>query len=639
MKNGAIVYLLAGFLWMFLGTGCAPRSDSVKFKNVTVKNVSVKAEEYAVKMGIPFSKDSLAASSELRHVFVFDSIALPTLADLDFAAYYRNPIREAGKDELPENAKPLNVEMQAYPFPMFDSLVSLEPMSLQIRNPIAWEPFTKFLYAKGAGDSLAQVFRSVESVKWEQSNVFADFQKIEKLYLVGTNPQHGRWWVEVVPRKWTGKEKFWARLKRIPTDTEIAVFKKYTSESLNLTMAEDWAKTLAAYWYPTFNTDLEVHEAGMEWKGSKPFVIMRGNPMGTPIWVAFDVPAFRRTLPVKKDSSADVKASRSLDTSSAWRTLELEKLQGVCPETPETEAFKAKLSKVLDSLPAAQNAWSASGMLWFRRDANSLLAKDFTAQDSLHNPLPRLLELKAYLDSLGIQFLVVPMPTKEALYADKMISGTADTLCVDVAGRDMIRKLLAAGVDVLDVFPALQAAKASDDGEHFSFQKFDTHWALPGLLAAMEQLAMKVTTYAWYENSGALPGSLEMRDTTILREGDLIQQLPQTEQGAFAPETLEVKKVYKNNTPYVGGKDAPILLMGDSFTGVFESVDGKSGGPGSLLAFATGLDVQVMTSWGGGPLVRHRMVKDKKSLQSKRLVIYMMTLRDFWQSPLEWDVL
>jgi len=210
---------------------------------------------------------------------------------------------------------------------------------------------------------------------------------------------------------------------------------------------------------------------------------------------------------------------------------------------------------------------------------------------------------------------------------------------VDVAGRDIIRKLLAAGVDVLDVFPALQAARAGDDGEHFSFQKFDTHWALPGLLAAMEQLAMKVTTYAWYENSGAQPGTLEMRDTTILREGDLIQQLPQTEQGNFAPETLEVKKIYKDGKPYVGGKDAPILLMGDSFTGVFESVDGKSGGPGSLLAFATGLDVQVVTSWGGGPLVRHRMVKDKKSLKTKRLVIYMMTLRDFWQSPLEWDVL
>ena len=98
-------------------------------------------------------------------------------------------------------------------------------------------------------------------------------------------------------------------------------------------------------------------------------------------------------------------------------------------------------------------------------------------------------------------------------------------------------------------------------------------------------------------------------------------------------------KIYKGDNAYKGGKNAPILLMGDSFTGVFESVDQKSGGPGSLLAYATGLDVQVVTSWGGGPGVRSRMMKMKKDMQSKRLVIYMMTARDFWQSPMEWDAL
>lgn len=54
-------------------------------------------------------------------------------------------------------------------------------------------------------------------------------------------------------------------------------------------------------------------------------------------------------------------------------------------------------------------------------------------------------------------------------------------------------------------------------------------------------------------------------------------------------------------------------------------------------AYATGLDVQVATSWGGGPGVRNRVVKMKKDMLSKRLVIYMMTARDFWQSPMEWN--
>lgn len=352
------------------------------------------------------------------------------------------------------------------------------------------------------------------------------------------------------------------------------------------------------------------------------------------------MPSVKRQEALLEDASNLLQAgTKSLDADSSWRISALENLQDVCPETEKTKEFQAKLSHLLDSLPSEQNAWSSNGMLWFRRNANSLLTNDFTAQDSLHNPLPRLLELKKFLDSLEIQFLVVPIPTKEAIYADKLVSETADTLCVDVAGRNFIRKLLAQGIDVLDVFPALRNARLADDSSAFSFQKFDTHWASPGFLSAMEELANKVTSYAWYESSGATPGTLEIRDTAIVREGDLIQQLPLAEQGVYAPETLEVKKVYRNGKPYSGGKNSPILLMGDSFTGVFESVDGKSGGPASLLAFATGLDVQVMTSWGGGPGVRHRMVKDKKSLKSKRLVIYMMTMRDFWQSPMEWDAL
>ena len=128
-----------------------------------------------------------------------------------------------------------------------------------------------------------------------------------------------------------------------------------------------------------------------------------------------------------------------------------------------------------------------------------------------------------------------------------------------------------------------------------------------------------------------------MKDTVVLREGDLVAHLPDKEKSKYAADTLAGMKIYKGDKAYKGGKNAPILLMGDSFTGVFESVDQKSGGPGSLLAYATGLDVQVLTSWGGGPGVRSRLKKMKKDMQSKRLVIYMMTARDFWQSPMEWD--
>ena len=376
--------------------------------------------------------------------------------------------------------------------------------------------------------------------------------------------------------------------------------------------------------------------------------------MGKPMWIAFEVPAFRLSAEqLRAKAVADslaaagevIPVNRVLDRDSSFRLQTLASLEGSCPANAETAKFQKSLAQTLAKLPKEQNAWATSGaspaetFLWFRRNANYLLADKITGQDSLHNPLPRLLELKNYLDSINVQLLVVPIPVKEEIYADRIVAGTPADLCVNPAGREFTREMLAAGLDVLDIYPALMAAKGGDEPPHFSYQRYDTHWSLPGMLAAMEQLAARVTQYAWYADAGAKPGTLNMQEMTTLREGDLVAHLPDAEKAKYPADTLPAMKIFKGADAYKGGKNAPILLMGDSFTGVFESVDQKSGGPGSLLAYATGLDVQVLTSWGGGPGVYHRMMKMKKDMQSKRLVVYMMTARDFWQSPMEWDAL
>ncbi len=627
MKNRIQPIFLLFSLAAALLSGCASSTTSERFSvDVPEKRETLPAV------------DSVAPGAEIRYVYVADSSLLPTRAALDFAMYFKNPFREAGLSEIPESAESLALSKGELPFPMFDSVSLAMPEILQGTLPLAWEPFTRYLFANGGGDSLGAEIRSVESVKWGNANIFADFQKVEILRFAGDSSK-GFWWVEVHPRKWTGISPFWGRLRHRPTESEYRAFKSYVSDTLSLEASLDWARTLAAYLYPSLNTDIEPIPPGGDWHGKRPFVVMRGNPMGTPLWVALDVPAFRNFLSRDSFPGEAAEPVRKPDTSSFRIREALESLQGVCPENPETKTFKEKLALVLDSLPKEQNAWSSGGMLWFRRDANSLLADDFTLQDSLHNPLPRLLELKKILDSLDIQFLVVPIPTKESVYPHRLIPGTPDTLCVDVAGRKFIRTMLESGLDVLDVFPTLLSARSNDSENGLAFQKNDTHWSENGLLAAMEILAERVASYDWYAASGARPGTLELRDTTIVREGDLIAQLSKAEQGLYFPETLEVKKVYREGKPYSGNRESPVLLMGDSFTGVFESIDGKSGGPGSLLAFATGLDVQVLTSWGGGPGVRHRVMKDKKTLRSKRLVVYMLTMRDFWKSPMEWDAL
>lgn len=583
----------------------------------------------------------------------------PTLAALDFAAYYSNPIRLAGKEEKPENytGKMAAAALADYPFPMLDSLSANRPAVVDGRAPISWEPFAKLMYAQLGNDSLNIVLNSVEAVKWDEPEVFRAFQNVTRMWGVPMSDGSVEWWVEVTPAAWTGRAPFYGRLNYKSYGETAEIFNYYLTGEMNADDAMNWARTLSSYWYPTLNTDLEPHTAGAPWENGKPFAVMRGNPMGTPMWIGFEVPAFRMSEEAIRakhvaDSLANsgevIPVDRHLDTTSTFRLETLNSVKGSCPANEATAAFRKSLAEQMAKLPKEQNAWAEvdangkkveGGFLWFRRNANYLLSDKISAQDSLHNPLPRMVELKQYLDSLGIQLLVVPVPVKEEIYGEKIVPGTSADLCVNPEGRAFTQELLEAGIDVLDIYPALMAAKAGDEPPHYSFQRYDTHWALPGELAAMELLASRVTQYSWYEESGAQPGSLNLQETNTLREGDLVAHLPDAEKAKYPADTLNVMKVYKGTETYKGGKNAPILLMGDSFTGVFESVDQKSGGPGSLLAYATGLDVQVATSWGGGPGVRSRMMKMKKDMQSKRLVIYMMTARDFWQSPMEWDKL
>ncbi|MCF0224206.1 MAG: hypothetical protein HUK20_08045 [Fibrobacter sp.] len=579
----------------------------------------------------------------------------PTLAALDFAAYYNNPIRLAGKDEKPENYKGAmaKVPLAEYPFPMLDSISEYEPLAVAGISPIAWEPFAKILYAQVGDDSLGLALSAIEAVKWSEPEVFRAFQTVSRLWGVRNAQGKVEWWAEVMPATWTERATFYGKLRLTSGGETAEILNNYLTAELNVEEAMNWARTLSSYWYPILNTDLEQHTPGMNWTESKmhkPFAVMRGNPMGTPMWIAFETPSFKLSdEQIKAKAVADslanagevVPINRVLDTSSTHRLETLAVLENSCPVNDQTKKFQKGLKEIMERLPKEQNAWANEGsdFLWFRRNSNYLLADKISAQDSLHNPLPRMAELKRYLDSQNIQLLVVPVPVKEEIYADKLVPGTPADLCVSTAGREFVREMLEAGIDVLDLYPSLMAAKAGDESPRYSYQRYDTHWALHGMLAAMEQLATRVTQYSWYAESGAQPGTLSMQEVTTVREGDLVAHLPDSEKSKYTADTLAAMKIFKGTEPYKGGKNAPILLMGDSFTGVFESVDQKSGGPGSLLAYATGLDVQVATSWGGGPGVRGRMMKMKKDMQSKRLVIYMMTARDFWQSPMEWDAL
>ena len=99
MKNLSTSLLcLAGFsAGMFLAASCAAPSANSKADAATESVAPpIQAPVYAAPVTV-FELRVLDFDKQVRVV------EKPTLAALDFAAYFANPIRMAGKDETPEN--------------------------------------------------------------------------------------------------------------------------------------------------------------------------------------------------------------------------------------------------------------------------------------------------------------------------------------------------------------------------------------------------------------------------------------------------------------------------------------------------------------------------------------------------------
>ena len=184
----------------------------------------------------------------------------------------------------------------------------------------------------------------------------------------GTGENQGKieWWAEVMPAVWTGRAPFYGKLKFVSGGESAEVLNYYMTAEMNSEEAMNWARTLSSYWYPTLNTDLEQHTPGAIWENSRanrPFAVMRGNPMGKPMWVAFEVPAFRLTdeqlrAAAVADSLAAagevVPVNRTLDTSSYARLETLAAMENSCPATPATKKFREALKKKLKSLQSSR---------------------------------------------------------------------------------------------------------------------------------------------------------------------------------------------------------------------------------------------------------------------------------------------
>ena len=482
---------------------------------------------------------------------------------------------------------------------------------------------------------------------------------------------------------------------------DIAKFIRTEYESRVFTPAEvkAWAHQLASYWYPSYNTDLVAAPAA--WPAddtetairqelgslsfSAPTVVMRGKPLGKPAYNVFLVDALPGAKGDEKDTGPTQAAGKPAGNVAASGPATEKGANAASPapaltlgrSTPspkpteakkvvraelaahgrswtawmaEVAAFHEALKKRMDAMPAGSKAIAGSdGFLFFRQSIAYVLGGDLAKQHGDRNPIPAIVGFKKLLAKHGVDFLFVPIPTKEEVFPDKTGAAPGDASLAPFAskvvnpfGRKFLLDLADKGVETLDLLPAFLAERKS--GTRASeplYQAQDTHWTARGLELAAKLVAKRIKRFPWYKGVAAHRHAFHTRDEPFTRHGDLHSRLPEVERAKFAPETLVGHQVVNTNgTLYDDDPDSPIVVLGDSFTGVYELMDCEHGGVSAHIAKEIGYPVDLVRSYGGGPNVREKLLRrGEGKLATKKLVIWMMTARDLFDYAEGWQPL
>ena len=615
-------------------------------------------------------------------------VARPTRALLDYAAYHANfmiadppPEAPIPGEAIPKVAKPFAGKLDEA---TLTSDIAKTPLSeAERQQPLAFAPLSEFLQSRKVegAEELADVGAAVREEKWGLSLPAGSAgQLLSEVFLHAPASGPGELWAKVEVQPWLtpfaglpdqdrdGFPELYGRVSPAITTAALldAIRKDYVAPVLSPAEVKAWANQLSSYWYPSFNTDLVA--AGAKWPDEQvepnikqelggrefeqPTIVLRGKPQGKPTYNVIIVAGEGAKGPTPaKSGRAPLKLPKtepSPDTKTMATLIEKELAsngRGSWPQwSSQLSAFHAGLKKRVKAMPPKVKALSGQdGFLFYKNSLEYVAGGDLEKQRRGKNPLPIIVEFQRELNRLGVDFLFVPVPTKVEVYPEKLGGAQPEAQIVNPHFRKFLLSLSRAGVEVVDLLPMFLEAKAAKGvgGEQLLFQRQDTHWTDRGLRLAAERLSTRIKKYPWYPALARQGRPFSERETKFTRFGDLQSRLPEAEQKKYAPETLIAHQVLgADQQPYDDDPDSPVVLLSDSFGGVYQLTDAEHAGVSAHVARGISYPLDLVMSYGGGPNVRQKLMRGgTESLATKKLVIWMMTARDLYNYWEDWESL
>ena len=328
--------------------------------------------------------------------------------------------------------------------------------------------------------------------------------------------------------------------------------------------------------------------------------------------------------------------------------------------------------------------------LFYRQDVEFLVQPSplDVRSAKLDNPVQAILRFRDQLKAKGVELLVVITPGKPSIYPERLtgatINGAGASLGTTAAGhgKAILDSLASLGLNTVDLYTPLLAAKADDARLGPLYLNDDTHWTPRGAELAAAEIAAAVkrldsdgkinlTELRQKHADGSYPMSFVAKDSVADRMGDVGEMSGLNKFGVFKTQRVtghvvmqqninsladsicidSAYKECKNNsntlclwtsltacgfkydttvTPFKDDfRKAQILILGDSFSRIYQTDSPVNAGWIAHFAKEMGRPVASIVSDGGAStLVREKLARKAGVLKGKKLLIWEFVERD-----------
>ena len=280
----------------------------------------------------------------------------------------------------------------------------------------------------------------------------------------------------------------------------------------------------------------------------------------------------------------------------------------------------------------------SAGRFWGKAAAKVSRATKPEFADSL----PAIIDFHRQLKKMGVELLLVPVPSKSVVYPDFLsdqltISRENPPVRIDAETQAFYQLLRKEGIQVLDLTSFFLANRFHREGAPFCKQ--DTHWSGNGCVLAARKIREEIQGRPWLK---AIPKSAYQTAWKSLPiTGDLWKALGEK---SLPQEILSVRQVGTGSAgalkPVAPDQKSPIILVGDSHNLVFhagEDMHTRDAGLSDQLALELGFPVDLAAVRGSGATparvnLLRRAQRDPNYWKKKKLVIWCFAAREFTQS-------